>query len=372
MNNKIDLNEWLTAHYDRNQRIEQLDTYSHERLNDILRAGISDVKYLCDNINTKISVKFFIEKEKDINYIAPGYFCYFIEVLSRFHNAGYIKFYNGEILISNELAGVEPCFNVGYNVIIVSLYIKEINVDSIGNIIKHDFDQLRDFLLVAKVLCDGVGNDGIKDKNSAVQSTNINFAAPYNINDAKYLAVCNDAINESEKSDFALKTLDCYLLSEKEWFLEQCDHILHIANIMDGIDENDLLSDNWTIDVNKCNKIIGSLKYRANPFNKNLYISEHYPLSYISETDIQNEQFAHKNYLRDLYRQFNTFLYSSVPLKKFNKSVNTVYNEYTPYSIYRLSKEQANELSCSYNIMQKNILLNSPYDFNMDNCHEGI
>jgi hypothetical protein len=361
MENKIDLNRWLIAHYDHNTRIDKLDTYSHEQLNDILRIGIGDLKYLCDNINKKISIKFFIEKTKDINILHHGDFCYFIDALSLFQRLGYIKFYNGDILISNEQAMTEPCFNAGYNVVIVSLYIKEVNIDSIGHIINHNFDKLRDFLLVIKVLCDGIGKDYNNDKDSASKSTSINFGTTYN--DAKYLAVCNDAMKESEKSDFATKTLDCYLFSEKEWFLEQCDHILHIANIMDGIDENDLLSDNWTIDVNKCNKIIGSLKYRANPFNKNLYISEHYPLSCISETDIQHEQLEHKNYLIYLYRQYNTFLYSCTPLKKFNKSVNTVYNEYTPYSIYHLSKEQANCLSNLYNIEQKNILLDSPYDF---------
>ena len=372
MKDNIGLLEWLQSQsdYKNEPLISDLNSYSIGTLKSTI---VSCIKCLKEIRNKEIILKFNINSSSldDIQVSCP-----ILKLLNQFVDLCCIQLKYFKVGIDSKAGDNSKLY--------ISLYIDKFDIKAIKELIQNQFDLFPDFLNCIYILYKSVNPtpinipDGIlmvemesinKHHNIYIdeQSSNnlescFKNKTAFN-NDKEYLSVCNDAVNEEQKSDFSIKTLDCYLMTEKEWFLEQCEHILHIANIMDGIDDNDLLEDNWTIDINKCNKMINSIKYRTNPFNRNLYIKSNYPLSNISELEIQKEQLKHLDNLKYLYRQFNAFLYSSMPLKKFEKTVNTIYNEYKPYSIYRLSKDQVNYLSILYNIKQKNIVLESSYDF---------
>lgn len=349
MKDNIGLLEWLQSQsdYKNEPLISDLNSYSIGKLKSTI---VSCIKCLKEIRNKEIILKFNINSSSldDIQVRCP-----ILKLLNQFVDLCCIQLKYFKVGIDSKAGDNSKLY--------ISLYIDKFGIKAIKELIQNRFDLFPDFLNCIYILYKSVNSTPINIPDGILMVEMENKTA-FN-NDKEYLSVCNDAVNEEQKSDFSIKTLDCYLMTEKEWFLEQCEHILHIANIMDGIDDNDLLEDNWTIDINKCNKMINSIKYRTNPFNRNLYIKSNYPLSNISELEIQKEQLKHLDNLKYLYRQFNAFLYSSMPLKKFEKTVNTIYNEYKPYSIYRLSKDQVNYLSILYNIKQKNIVLESSYDF---------
>lgn len=256
-------------------------------------------------------------------------------------------------------------FKIGLNTINENTYDVYIKVSiekvkPLSSVIKNQIDIIENYLTCINIISQFI-DQRITEQVYFVDPDQIN--SYYKKNDVKYLKVCNDAVKQEEYSKFALKLMDTYLIEEKEWFIEQCEHLLHIADVLDGISYNDLKENNWDIDIYKSLNIRNSLQYRCNPFNRSKYISEKYPLSPITNFDINMEQNENIKKLKNIYNKFNFFLYSSTPFSEYKKSIESKYNEYLPYSIYRLSKEQYNDLCEYYNLKPKNILLNVPYDF---------
>lgn len=261
------------------------------------------------------------------------------------------------------------CFKIGLNTVSENkydIYIKVFveKVKPFVSIIKNNIDIIENFLTCINIISQFI-NQQISEQVYFVDYDQLN--SYYKKDDVKYLKVCNDAVKQEEYSKFSLKLMSTYLMDEKEWFVEQCEHLLHIADVLDGISDNDLKENNWDIDIYKSSKIRNSLQYRCNPFNRSKYISEKYPLAAITNDNISNNQKENVKNLKYIYNKFNFFLYSSMPLSEYQKSIDCKYNEYTPYSIYRLSKEQYNELCFYYGLKPTNILLNEQYDFIQEN-----
>jgi hypothetical protein len=256
-------------------------------------------------------------------------------------------------------------FKIGLNTVFENKYDIYIKVfiktaKPLDNIIKNNIDIIENYLSCINIVSQFVDQQ-ITEQVYFVDYDQLN--SYYKKDEEKYRKVCNDAIKQEEYSQFALKLMDAYLMNEKEWFIEQCEHLLHIADVLDGLSDNDLKENNWDIDIYKSLKIRNSLQYRCNPFNRSKYISKNYPLSKIINYDIINEQKENVKKLKNIYNKFNFFLYSSVQSSEYKKSIDYKYNEYTPYSMYRLSKEQYNDLCAYYGLKSTNILLNEQYDF---------
>lgn len=261
------------------------------------------------------------------------------------------------------------CFKIGLNTtaenkydIYIKVFVEKIK--SLDSVIKNDIYIIEDYFSCINIISQFI-NQNITEQVYFVDCDQLN--SYYKKDDVKYLKVCNDATKQEEYSKFSLKLMDAYLMNEKEWFIEQCEHLLHIADVLDGISDNDLQENNWDINIYKSLKIRNALSYRCNPFNRSKYISEKYPLSAITNYDINNEQIENIKKLKYIYNKFNFFLYSSAPLHEYQKSIDCKYNEYSPYSIYRLSKEQYNDLCDYYDMKPTNILLNEQYDFIQEN-----
>jgi hypothetical protein len=273
-----------------------------------------------------------------------------------------------ENFISREFFKVDY-FKIGLNTVSENKYDTYIKVFikaivPLDSIIKNNIYIIENYFSCINIVSQFI-NQQITEQVYFVDYDQLN--SYYKKDEAKYRKVCNDAVKQEEYSHFALKLMDGYLMNEKEWFIEQCEHLLHIADVLDGLSDNDLKENNWDIDIYKSLKIRSSLQYRCNPFNRSKYIFKNYPLSKITNYDIINEQKENVKKLKNIYNKFNFFLYSSVQLSEYKKSIDYKYNEYTPYSIYRLSNEQYNELCTYYGMKPTNILLNEQYDFISEN-----
>jgi hypothetical protein len=276
---------------------------------------------------------------------------------------GYLKNF-----INQEFLEVDY-FKIGLNTVSENKYDIYIKVfiktaKPLDSIIKNNIDIIENYLSSINIVSQFI-DQRITEQVYFVDYDQLN--SYYKKDEEKYRKVCNDADKQEEYSQFALKLMDVYLMNEKEWFIEQCEHLLHIADVLDGLSDNDLKENNWDIDIYKSIKIRNSLQYRCNPFNRSKYISQNYPLSKIINYNIINDQQENVKKLKNIYNKFNFFLYSSVQLSEYKKSIDYKYNEYTPYSIYRLSKEQYNDLCTYYGLKSTNILLNEQYDFIQEN-----
>lgn len=271
-------------------------------------------------------------------------------------------------LINQEIFKVDY-FKIGLNTASENTYDTYIKVfintiQPLDSIIKNNIDIIENYLSCINIVSQFI-NHRITEQVYFVDCDQLN--SYYKKDNIKFLKVCNDANKQEEYSKFSLKLLDTYLMNEKEWFVEQCEHLLHIADVLDGLSDNDLKENNWDIDIYKSLKIRNSLQYRYNPFNRNEYIYKHYPLSKITNDAIVNEQKENVKKLKNIYKKFNFFLYSSTLLPEYKKSIDCKYNEYSPYSIYRMSKEEYNDICTYYGLKPSNILLTEQYDFIQDN-----
>lgn len=328
-------------------------------ISDLYSINENDLKQSIQNVHDQI--KSLIKKEVIIainNVYIDGIFTLdklvksvpFIGYLKESADKGYIK--------SDYLKiGLNTLDKDKYDVFI-KVFIE--GIQSLDYIIKNDIYIIEKYFLCINVLYKFI-NQQISEQVYFVDCDQLDLY--YKKDDVKYLQICNAASKQEDYSKFSLKLMDTYLMTEKEWFVEQCEHLLHIADVLDGQSDNDLKENNWDIDIYKSIKIRSSLGYRNNPFNRSKFISECYPLTTISNYDIVAEHKENVKKLKNIYNKFNFFLYSSAYCSEYKKNIASKYNEYTPYSLYRLSNKQYNDLCAYYDLKPTNILLTEQYDF---------
>lgn len=328
--------------------ISDICSLNEDALKQIIKSVHNQIKSL---INKEVNVVINnVYIDSDITFEKLAQKLPFIEHIKNFINQGYLK---------------AEYFKIGLNTVSENKYDIYIKVfiktsKSLDSIIKNNIDIIENYLSSINILSQFI-NQQITEQAYFVDYDQLN--SYYKKDEEKYRKVCYDADKQEDYSKFSVHLMDAYLMTEKEWFIEQCEHLLHIADVLDGLSDNDLKENNWDIDIFKSLKIRNSLQYRCNPFNISKYIFERYPLSLITNYDISNEHKKNIQKIKNIYNKFNLFLYSSVSLSEYKKSVNCKYNEYSPYSIYRLSNEQYNGLCAYYSLNPTNILLKEPYDF---------